>query len=45
VSTAYANCERELIEEKIYPPQTDPDKLIQSVEWMSDDIVNTITPQ
>jgi len=45
VSTAYANCEREEIEETIYPPPCDPDKLIQSMEWMDDDIVETITPQ
>lgn len=45
VSTAYANCERDEINEFIYPPPTDPHKLIQMVEWMSDDIVNTITPE
>ena len=45
VSTAYANCEKEEIEEMIYPPPCDPYKLMQSVEWMEDDIVETITPQ
>jgi len=45
VSTAYANCERDQIDEVIYPPPTDPHKLVQSVEWMNDDIVNSITPE
>jgi fatty acyl-CoA reductase len=45
VSTAYANCERDEINEIIYPPPADPHKLVQSVEWMNDDIINTITPE
>lgn len=32
VSTAYANCDRELIEEVVYPPPVDYRKLIDSLE-------------
>ncbi|KAL5006269.1 hypothetical protein ScPMuIL_015075 [Solemya velum] len=45
VSTAYANCDRPFIEETIYPPPVDPQKLIDALEWMDDDMVNSITPQ
>ncbi|ODM92798.1 hypothetical protein Ocin01_13884 [Orchesella cincta] len=45
VSTAYANCEREEIEELIYPPPADPNKLIETMEWMDEHLVDKITPQ
>ncbi|KAJ7416794.1 Fatty acyl-CoA reductase 1 [Willisornis vidua] len=45
VSTAYAYCNRKLIEEVVYPPPVDPRKLIDSLEWMDDDLVNDITPK
>lgn len=32
ISTAYANCDRELIEEVIYPPPVDYTKLINTLE-------------
>lgn len=32
ISTAYANCDRELIEELIYPPPVDYRRLIDSLE-------------
>lgn len=32
VSTAYANCDRELIEETVYPPPVDYRRLIDSLE-------------
>ena len=32
VSTAYANCDRKLIEEVVYPPPVDYKKLIDSLE-------------
>lgn len=32
VSTAYANCDRELIEEVVYPPPVDYGKLIDTLE-------------
>ncbi|XP_055015719.1 fatty acyl-CoA reductase 1-like [Boleophthalmus pectinirostris] len=45
VSTAYANCDRELIEEVIYPPPVDYRKLIDTLEWMDDDLVAVMTPK
>ncbi|XP_039391837.1 fatty acyl-CoA reductase 1 isoform X10 [Mauremys reevesii] len=45
VSTAYAYCNRKHIEEIIYPPPVDPKKLIGSLEWMDDGLVNDITPK
>lgn len=34
VSTAYANCDRDLIEETIYPPPIDYRKLIDCLEYV-----------
>ncbi|XP_063107936.1 fatty acyl-CoA reductase 1 isoform X1 [Cavia porcellus] len=45
VSTAYAYCNRKHIDEVVYPPPVDPKKLIDSLEWMDDDLVNDITPK
>ncbi|XP_071955375.1 fatty acyl-CoA reductase 1-like [Antedon mediterranea] len=45
VSTAYAYCDREHIEEVVYPPPVDPYKLLGAIEWMSEDMISTITPQ
>ncbi|XP_069079663.1 fatty acyl-CoA reductase 1 isoform X4 [Pleurodeles waltl] len=45
VSTAYANCNRKHIEELVYQPPVDPKKLIDSLEWMDDSLVNDITPK
>ncbi|XP_034033084.1 fatty acyl-CoA reductase 1 isoform X1 [Thalassophryne amazonica] len=45
VSTAYANCNRELIEEIVYPPPVDYRKLIDALDWMDADLVSTLTPK
>ena len=45
VSTAYANCDRQHICEEVYNPQVKPEKLIEVVEWIEDDIVDFITPK
>ncbi|KFQ41424.1 Fatty acyl-CoA reductase 1, partial [Nestor notabilis] len=45
VSTAYAYCNRKQIEEVVYPPPVDPRKLMDSLEWMDDGLVNAITPK
>ncbi|ROL51612.1 Fatty acyl-CoA reductase 1 [Anabarilius grahami] len=45
VSTAYAHCDRELIEEVVYPPPVDYRKLIDTLEWMDDKLVSLITPK
>ncbi|XP_068801256.1 fatty acyl-CoA reductase 1 isoform X1 [Struthio camelus] len=45
VSTAYAYCDRKHIEEIVYPPPVDPKKLMDSLEWMDDGLVDDITPK
>uniref|UniRef100_A0AAX7VKA1 Fatty acyl-CoA reductase n=1 Tax=Astatotilapia calliptera TaxID=8154 RepID=A0AAX7VKA1_ASTCA len=45
ISTAYANCNRELIEEVVYSPSVDYRKLIDTLDWMDDDLVSTLTPK
>ncbi|XP_054632103.1 fatty acyl-CoA reductase 1 isoform X4 [Dunckerocampus dactyliophorus] len=45
VSTAYANCDRELIEEVVYPPPVDYVKLIDALDWMDDELVSALTPK
>ncbi|CAH1259082.1 FAR1 [Branchiostoma lanceolatum] len=44
VSTAYANCDRSYIEEVIYPPPVQPQKLIDALDWMDDTMVTKLTP-
>ncbi|XP_065352981.1 putative fatty acyl-CoA reductase CG5065 [Cloeon dipterum] len=44
VSTAYCNCDREQVNEIIYPPPYDPEKIIQCMDWMDEELVNVITP-
>uniref|UniRef100_A0A8C4I1V3 Fatty acyl-CoA reductase n=1 Tax=Dicentrarchus labrax TaxID=13489 RepID=A0A8C4I1V3_DICLA len=45
ISTAYANCDRELIEEIVYPPPVDYRRLIDSLDWMDDELVSALTPK
>ncbi|RZF44559.1 hypothetical protein LSTR_LSTR001317 [Laodelphax striatellus] len=45
ISTAYANCQIKEIEERIYAPPIDGDKMIQLTECMPDDIINSCTEQ
>ncbi|XP_068081071.1 putative fatty acyl-CoA reductase CG5065 [Anabrus simplex] len=45
VSTAYSNCDREEVSEVIYPPPYDPEKIIQYMECMDDDLIQTLTPK
>jgi len=45
VSTAYANCDQKLIEERVYPTTLHPAKLIDAVEWMNDDVLDTLSPK
>uniref|UniRef100_A0A8C2C036 Fatty acyl-CoA reductase n=1 Tax=Cyprinus carpio TaxID=7962 RepID=A0A8C2C036_CYPCA len=45
VSTAYAHCDRELIEEVVYPLPVDYRKLIDTLEWMDDKLVSLMTPK
>uniref|UniRef100_A0A7E5A1W6 Fatty acyl-CoA reductase n=1 Tax=Panagrellus redivivus TaxID=6233 RepID=A0A7E5A1W6_PANRE len=43
-STAYANCHLSSTEEKVYEPPVHPQKLVHAIEWMNDDMLETITP-
>ncbi|XP_061678517.1 fatty acyl-CoA reductase 1 isoform X2 [Syngnathoides biaculeatus] len=45
VSTAYANCDRQLIEEMVYPPPVEYVKLIDALDWMDDELVSALTPK
>ncbi|XP_078047829.1 fatty acyl-CoA reductase wat isoform X4 [Augochlora pura] len=45
VSTAYANCPRSLIEEKVYDPPMDADKLITLMECVDEKLLEEITPR
>ncbi|XP_057663817.1 fatty acyl-CoA reductase wat-like isoform X1 [Diorhabda carinulata] len=44
VSTAYANCTGDVIEEKIYPPAMDHKKLITMSDILSEKLLDTLTP-
>ncbi|CAG7817879.1 unnamed protein product, partial [Allacma fusca] len=44
VSTAFSNCERSFIEEKIYPVRIDPVTAIAMYQNCDDDFLETITP-
>jgi fatty acyl-CoA reductase len=45
VSTAYANCDRVHISETVYNPPVKPEKLIEAVEWLDEDVINYLTPK
>lgn len=45
VSTAYCNCDREMVAEIVYPTPLEPNQLIQCMQWMDDDLVQQITPR
>ena len=45
VSTAYANCDRQKIDEVIYDPKITPQQLIDAIEWMSDEMIENILPK
>nr|XP_032525808.1 putative fatty acyl-CoA reductase CG5065 [Danaus plexippus plexippus] len=44
ISTAYCHLHEKLLEEKPYPPPANPHKIIEAMEWMTDEAVATITP-
>lgn len=43
VSTAYANCDFSHIEETVYKPAVEPQKIIDVLEWMDDETVELFT--
>jgi len=45
VSTAYANCDRQYIEEMVYPSPVEPQKVIDAIEWMDDEMIDAVTPK
>ncbi|XP_069383835.1 fatty acyl-CoA reductase 1 isoform X4 [Paralichthys olivaceus] len=45
ISTAYANCDQELIEEVVYSPPVDYRRLIDTLDWMDDELVSALTPK
>lgn len=45
VSTAYANCDRKHISEVVYNPPVQPDKIIEAVDWIEEDLVKLLTPK
>nr|CAD7568184.1 unnamed protein product [Timema californicum] len=45
VSTAYCHCDREVVQEIVYPGKHDPHKILDTVAWMPDHILEEITPK
>lgn len=45
VSTAYCNCNRQDVEEHLYPIPADPEKIIQCVDCLDEDLLESITPK
>ncbi|KAM5334769.1 fatty acyl-CoA reductase 2 isoform 1-T1 [Glossophaga mutica] len=45
ISTAFSNCNLKHIDEVIYPCPVEPKKIIDSMEWLDDAIVDEITPK
>ncbi|ETN87152.1 hypothetical protein NECAME_00011, partial [Necator americanus] len=45
VSTAYANCDRAETEEKVYEPPVAPQKLLEAIRWMDNEMITLITPK
>lgn len=43
MSTAYCQLKEAVLEERAYAPPADPHNVIRSVEWMSTEIVESIT--
>jgi len=44
-STAYCQCDQPVLEEVTYPSPNDPHAILQLVEWMDDDTLDSITPK
>lgn len=45
VSTAYCNCNRQDVEEHLYPIPADPEKIIQCVDCLDENLLESITPK
>jgi len=44
VSSAYSNCDKGVIEEKIYPTDVEPETLLKSTDWMDEAMISSLTP-
>lgn len=44
VSTAYSNCDKDVIEEKFYPPSVNPKNVMEIAGWMNDKMIEDLTP-
>lgn len=42
VSTCYANCDHDVIEERVYPQQMKPEQVMQMVEWLDDEALAAV---
>lgn len=45
VSTAYSNCDRNLIEELVYPPPADYNAVIEYAEKLDEKTLDSIAPK
>lgn len=45
VSTAYCHCDEPVLEEVTYASPTDPRNILQLVEWMDDEALDSVTPK
>lgn len=45
ISTAFSNCNLKHIDEVVYPCPVEPKKIIDSMEWLDDAIIDEITPK
>jgi hypothetical protein len=44
VSTAFSNCERKIIEERIYPTPVDASRLLATAQWLDPAAMDAIFP-
>ncbi|KAI8433264.1 hypothetical protein MSG28_015335 [Choristoneura fumiferana] len=45
VSTAYCRCELPVLEERVYETEHNPQKLLQCVDWMDDELLTNLEPK
>ncbi|XP_026483587.2 putative fatty acyl-CoA reductase CG5065 [Vanessa tameamea] len=45
LSTAYCRCYIDVLEEKLYPPVHDPEKIIHLVDWLDDETLDYLEPK
>ena len=45
VSTAYANCDRQHVDERVYDSPVKPDSIIEAVDWIEEDLAKLLTPK